>query len=247
MADGDVEYGGRADEQVKVRGFRIELGEVEAAVAAHPTVREVVVLAREGGEGSAAGGEGGGGDKTLVAYVVGREGVEVEASELRRHVKERVPEYMVPSAFVMLEMLPLTAHGKVDRRALPEPGVVPGVRGEGYVEPRTATEGVIAGVWAEVLGVERVGAHDDFFELGGHSLLATQVVSRVREVLRVELPLRALFEATTVAGLAEVLIANEARPGLTEKVAQIIKRVEGISADETAEALQRKRTERESA
>ncbi|HEX2188234.1 MAG TPA: phosphopantetheine-binding protein, partial [Longimicrobiaceae bacterium] len=189
LADGTLEYLGRLDEQVKIRGFRIELGEIEARLAEHPGVREAVVLAREDVPG----------DRRLVAYVVG----EVEADALRAHVRQGLPEYMVPSAFVVLDRLPLTANGKVDRRALPAPELASAE--ERYVAPRTPTEEVLAGIWAEVLGIERVGVEESFFDLGGHSLLATRVVSRVRELFSVELPLRALFEGPTVAEMARVL------------------------------------------
>ncbi|HEX8695435.1 MAG TPA: amino acid adenylation domain-containing protein, partial [Longimicrobium sp.] len=186
MADGTLEYLGRLDVQVKVRGFRIELGEIEVRLAEHPEVREAVVLAREDPPG----------DRRLVAYVVG----EVETDVLRAYLRQSLPEYMVPSAFVVLEALPLTPNGKVDRKALPAPELASAE--ERYVAPRTPVEEVLAGIWAEVLRLERVGVRDNFFELGGHSLLATRVVSRVRAVFDVELPLRAIFEAPTVARLA---------------------------------------------
>ncbi|HZI17117.1 MAG TPA: phosphopantetheine-binding protein, partial [Pyrinomonadaceae bacterium] len=174
--------------QVKIRGFRIELGEVEAALAQHGSVRECVTVVREGAAG----------DKRLVAYVVGAGGP-VAADDLSDHVRRRLPEYMVPSAFVVLDALPLNANGKVDRRALPAPEA----GGVAYEPPRTAVQELLAGVWAEVLGVERVGLHDNFFRLGGHSLLATQVVLRVREVFGANLPLRLIFELPTVAAIAE--------------------------------------------
>jgi amino acid adenylation domain-containing protein len=191
LPDGNVEFLGRVDQQVKVRGFRIEPGEVEAALAAHPRVRQAVVVVREEA-----------GERRLVAYVVG----EGEPGELRRHLLERLPDYMVPAAFVTLDALPLTAHGKVDRRALPAPETArPEARS--YVPPRGPIEEMLAGLWAEVLGAERVGVHDDFFDLGGHSLLATQAVSRARVAFGVELPLRALFDRPTVAGFAAVVEA----------------------------------------
>ncbi|HEV3051001.1 MAG TPA: amino acid adenylation domain-containing protein, partial [Longimicrobium sp.] len=186
MADGTLEYLGRLDEQVKIRGFRIELGEIEVRLAEHPEVREAVVLAREDVPG----------DRRLVAYVVGA----ARAEALRAHMRQSLPEYMVPAAFVPLDRLPLTANGKVDRKALPAPEL--GSAEDRYVAPRTPVEEVLAGIWAEVLRLERVGVEESFFELGGHSLLATRVVSRVRDVFAIELPLRALFEGPTVAELA---------------------------------------------
>ncbi|HEU0079849.1 MAG TPA: condensation domain-containing protein, partial [Longimicrobiaceae bacterium] len=195
MADGTLEYLGRLDEQVKIRGFRIELGEIEVRLAEHPEVREAVVLAREDVPG----------DRRLVAYVVGA----VDADALRSHMRQGLPEYMVPSAFVVLDRLPLTANGKVDRKALPAPELASAE--DGYVAPRTPVEEVLAGIWAEVLRLERVGVHDSFFDLGGHSLLATRVVSRVRAVFATELPLRALFEGPTVAELARAVEGERRR------------------------------------
>ncbi len=197
LADGNLEFVGRFDDQAKVRGFRVEPAEIEAALAEHPAVREAAVVVREDAPG----------DKRLVGYVVpaachgaGGGGTCVPPEELRRHLRERLPEHMVPGAFVALESLPLTPNGKLDRRALPAPAHGPAE--EGYAAPGTPAEEVLAGIWGEVLGVERVGVRDSFFSLGGHSLLAMRVVSRVRQSLGVELPLRALFEAPTVEALA---------------------------------------------
>jgi amino acid adenylation domain-containing protein/non-ribosomal peptide synthase protein (TIGR01720 family) len=201
-ADGTLDYLGRLDAQVKVRGFRIELGEIEAALRGHDSVRECVVVVREDAPG----------DRRLVAYVVGA----VDADELRAHLRRGLPEYMVPAAFVAMDALPLTANGKLDRRALPAPAAAE----DAYVAPRTPTEEVVAGVWAEVLRLDRVGVDESFFALGGHSLLATRVVSRIREVLGAELPLRALFEAPTVAELAARVEAlrGDAQPRLAPVV-----------------------------
>ncbi|HEX9935942.1 MAG TPA: amino acid adenylation domain-containing protein, partial [Longimicrobium sp.] len=187
LPDGSLEFHGRADEQVKVRGFRIEPGEIESALLAHPSVREAVVLAR--GEDEA---------KRLVAWVVA-DGA--DAAALRAHLLAHLPDYMVPAAFVFMDALPLTRHGKVDRRALPEPAATD-LAGAGYLAPRTPTEELLAAVWAELLGAARVGVDDGFFELGGHSLLATRVASRVRDTLGVELPVRAVFEHPTLGALA---------------------------------------------
>jgi hypothetical protein len=179
---------GRTDDQVKIRGFRIEPGEVEAVLSQRAEVREAVVVVREDAPG----------DRRLVAYVVAEE--EASPAELRAHLTGRLPEYMVPSAFVRLESLPLTPSGKVNRRALPAPEYEAGAGR--YVAPRTPVEEVLAGIWAEVLRLERVGVGETFFELGGHSLLATKVASRIRAAFGVELPLRAFFEGPTVAALA---------------------------------------------
>jgi amino acid adenylation domain-containing protein len=188
--DGTLEYFGRTDFQVKVRGFRIEPGEVEAALREHPGVRDAVVVAREDAPG----------ERRLVAYLLPREGAEAASPhELRAWLRERLPEPMVPSAFVALEELPLTASGKTDRRALPAPDA-PAARE--HVAPRGEMEERVAALFAEVLGVERVGAHDDFFDLGGHSLLATRVAARLHKLTGVEVPVRVLFESPTVAGVA---------------------------------------------
>ncbi|MBV8858951.1 MAG: amino acid adenylation domain-containing protein [Acidobacteria bacterium] len=192
LADGRVEYVGRSDHQVKVRGFRIELGEIEAVLASHPSVREAVAVVREDVPG----------DKRIVAYLVGKEGPAAPAAELRAHLKEGLPEYMIPSNFVTLDALPLTPNGKVDRKALPAPAASAHEPGERGAAPRTPVEEVLAGIWSEVLGVGGVSTRDNFFELGGHSLLVAQVVSRVRAAFQVELPLRAIFESPTVSELA---------------------------------------------
>jgi amino acid adenylation domain-containing protein len=193
LPDGNIDYLGRIDNQVKLRGFRIEPGEIETVLARHPAVRETVVLRREDDPG----------DVRLVAYIVPRREPAAIPTDLRSFLKRTLPEYMVPSAFVLLDSLPLTPSGKVDRKALPAPDRSrPGME-EGYVAPRNPIEELIAEIWAEVLRLEKVGIQDNFFDLGGHSLLATQVASRMRESLQVEFPLRALFEKPTVSELAE--------------------------------------------
>ncbi|WP_164003055.1 non-ribosomal peptide synthetase, partial [Pyxidicoccus caerfyrddinensis] len=203
LADGQIEYLGRADFQVKVRGLRIELGEIESALEQQPSVQQAVVMAREDKAG----------DKRLVAYVLGRGGPEVvKAGALRERLLEKLPEYMVPSAFVVLEAFPLTPSGKADRKALPAPES--SASAPEYVAPRTPTEELLAGLFAQLLRVPRVGVHDSFFELGGHSLLATQLVSRVRSTFGTELPLRALFEAPTLQELASRIdFARTSGPG----------------------------------
>jgi amino acid adenylation domain-containing protein len=211
--DGELEFLGRLDHQVKIRGFRIELGEIEAALETHPQVESAVVTAR--GEESA---------RKLVAYLVARGGVgtPLSATDLREYLGHRLPDPMIPSAWVLLDALPLTPNGKVDRRALPVPeGSIPSLR-PAYVAPRTALEEMLAGIWSEVLGMERVGVQDNFFTLGGQSLLATQVVSRLGEALEIEVPLRRLFEAPTVAGLAAGLLRDSASPDELNRAAELV-------------------------
>jgi amino acid adenylation domain-containing protein len=213
LPDGNIEFFGRIDRQVKIRGFRIELGEIEALLNQHPLVGENVVVVREDTPG----------DKGLVAYVVptGYQGQhEISHSsllsndaaistqaipQLRQFLKERLPEYMMPSAFVLMESLPLTPNGKVDRQALPVPDTSTSELEVSFVPPRTPTEQIVADIWADVLRREQVGIYDNFFDLGGHSLLATQVISRLREAFKIDLPLRSLFENPTVNNLVEQL------------------------------------------
>jgi surfactin family lipopeptide synthetase C len=202
LPDGNLEFVGRADRQVKVRGFRIELGEIESVLGAHDAVREAVVTVREDATG---GGR-------LVAYIVTESesegaGRAPSADELRVYASERLPEYMTPSAFVMLERLPLTPSGKVDRRSLPEPEAFGAGRGDAapYQPPETETEKEVAGIWSEVLGVEQVGVNDNFFDLGGHSLMVMQVLARMRASFGVELELPVFFGAPTVRGVAEAI------------------------------------------
>ncbi len=203
-ADGVLEFLGRADAQVKVRGFRIEPGEIEAALVGYGGITQAAVIARDDGAGG----------KRLVAYVVGSGEAGVpSASELRGHLGSRLPDYMVPSAYVALARLPLTPNGKLDRAALPAPELRGGKERR---LPRTPQEEILCGLFAEVLGVERVGIDESFFELGGHSLLATRLISRVRATLDVELAIRSLFEAPTVEGLAKRVVTEGgvARAGL---------------------------------
>jgi amino acid adenylation domain-containing protein len=192
-----IEFLGRRDHQVKIRGFRIELGEIESALADHPGVREAVALARQDGPGG----------KRLVAYAVARCEPGPTPDELRRHLAARLPEYMVPSAFVALPALPLTANGKVDRGALPVPEQARPEALQPAAAPGDLFQETLAAVWAEVLGREQIAPTDDFFELGGDSLLATHLVSRLREVFGVELPVRKVFEAPALTGLATELAA----------------------------------------
>ena len=196
--DGELEFLGRKDHQVKVRGYRVELGEIESVLNGHPQVAESVVLARAGGDGEETG-------TRLVGYLVRATEQAVNVSKLRAYLQEKLPEYMVPGQFVLLEELPLNANGKVDRQGLPAPDQTRPELEEGYVAARTAEEEILVGIFQQVLKLEQVGIHDNFFSLGGHSLLATQVVSRIRQSFNLELPLRSFFETPNVAGLANSL------------------------------------------
>ncbi len=222
-ADGAIEFLGRLDHQVKVRGFRIELGEIEACLLTHPAVRQAVVVARR--ESREAAG------LRLVAYVVERNGAEIPAAELRSYLAARLPEPMVPRTFVALPALPLGPNEKVDRARLPQPG--DDRSAAAYVSPESANELLIAEVWRQVLGVERIGIHDNFFDLGGHSLLAAEVHGKLRERLQIDLPLLDLFQHPTVHALAGRLSAGEPQaPDLSGRIDQ---------AHQESRAIQRRR------
>jgi len=192
LPDGNIEFLGRSDYQVKIRGYRIELGEVEAALEQHPVIRQAVVCAQEDIQGH----------KRLVAYVVLSKETALSLHTLRSFLQTKLPDYMVPAAFVVLDALPLTPNGKIDRQALPAPDQTRPPLCEAFVAPRTPAEELLVDIWAPVLGVESVGIHDNFFALGGHSLLVMKVVSRLRQVFQVDVPLQSLFDAPTVASLA---------------------------------------------
>jgi len=212
--DGQVEFLGRQDDQVKIRGFRVEIGEIEALLVQHPAVSQAAVMVREPRPG----------DQRLVAYLVpAAPETPPEISHVRDFLQERLPVYMLPAAFVLLEGLPLTPNGKVNRKVLPAPDWSSQVWGETYVAPRTPLEETLVEIWAQVLGMDaaRISVQDNFFDLGGHSLLATQVVSRVRDGLKVDLPLRRIFEAPSVAALARVVeegLAGQAGPAVSRQV-----------------------------
>ncbi|HWN42369.1 MAG TPA: amino acid adenylation domain-containing protein [Thermoanaerobaculia bacterium] len=195
LPSGDLEYLGRRDDQVKIRGFRVEPEEVGTVLARHPAVKDCIVLVRDDGPVG----------KRLVGYatlVPGSSGISARVKDLRDFLRESLPDHMIPAGLVLMDSLPLTSNGRVDRRALPDPASDRPETGGGFVAPQTAAEEILEGIWCEVLGVPRAGVNDNFFDLGGHSLLGTQVVSRVREQLRVELPLRAIFESPTLSSLA---------------------------------------------
>ncbi|MEW6735278.1 MAG: amino acid adenylation domain-containing protein, partial [Acidobacteriota bacterium] len=193
LPNGEIEFLGRVDHQVKIRGFRIELGEIEAVLSKHPAVRECVVLAREDTAN----------EKRLVGYVVPNNSDTITINNLRHFIAEKLPDYMIPAAFVLLDTFPQTPSGKIDRRALPAPDAARPQLVEAYTSSRNKIEEILVSIWTEILGIVNIGIHDNFFDLGGRSLNATQVMSRVKKVFNIELPLQSLFESPTVAGLAE--------------------------------------------
>ena len=192
LPDGNIEFLGRNDYQVKIRGYRVELGEVEVAIEQHPAIRQAIVCTQEDIQGN----------KRIVAYGVLSQETSLSLHTLRSFLQTKLPDYMVPAAFIVLDALPLTPNGKIDRQALPAPDQKQPPWVDALVAPRTPTEELLAGIWARVLGLESVGMHDNFFALGGHSLLVMQVIARLRQVFQVNVPLRALFDAPTVASLA---------------------------------------------
>jgi len=226
LPTGDIEFLGRLDSQVKLRGFRIELGEIEAILTRHPGVREALVLLREDMPG----------DRRLVAYIVPDRQPAPPSSALRRSLQEHLPAYMVPAVFVVLETLPLTPNGKVDRRALPAPESGRLASEGTFVAPRTPVEEALAAIWSQVLGLEQVSIYDNFFDLGGHSLKAAQLMSRLRDTLQVELPLRAIFATPTVAGLADAVIQRQIEETGPEDVVRVLAELEGLS-DEDAQRI----------
>jgi amino acid adenylation domain-containing protein len=230
--DGAIEYIGRADSQVKVRGYRIELGEIEAALGANKAVEEAVVTVREDTPG----------DKRLVAYVVPREGSDDwSIPAARSYLRENLPEYMIPSSFVLIEKLPLTPNGKIDRLALPAPEQARPEMDTLYVAPRTEIEEAMAAIWADVLAVHRVGVYDNFFELGGHSLLMTQLLSRISEAFGVEISLRSLFEFPTLEEMTNLVNARLIEQEDSEEMVRLLAELKQLSPDEVSMMLEAER------
>src|SRR5271165_1991035 len=194
LPSGAIEFLGRLDHQVKIRGFRVELGEIESVLATHPAVREAMALARADDPD----------EKRLVAYLIMKEGEPPKDSELRGLLRAKLPEYMIPSAFVILDRLPLTPNGKVNRQALPRPDLR-SLNPAEFVAPSTQMEKAVAGIWRQALGVERVGLHENFFDLGGHSLLAVRVIGQINKTLKVNLNVPVFFQNPTIEGLARAL------------------------------------------
>jgi hypothetical protein len=227
LTDGRLEYVGRLDHQVKIRGFRIELGEIETVLSQQPGVMQCVVVARENLSS----------EKRLVAYLrcdsTTENPLEV-TTRLKAELKKRLPDYMVPPFFVFLQSFPMTPNGKIDRNALPEPESNPTESLFDYVAPRTPVEEKLAGIWADVLGLPRVGIHDNFFQLGGHSLLALRTVSRTQQLLDVDLPLAALFENPTVATLAVRVVEEQMALFEGNELADLLDEIESYSEIEDA-------------
>jgi amino acid adenylation domain-containing protein len=237
LPDGNIEFLGRIDHQVKIRGFRIELGEIEAVLAQHPAVKQSVVLAKEDIPG----------DKRLVAYVNLYQGQTTGTKELHSFLKSRLPHYMMPSTFVLLDALPLTPNGKVDRHALPTPDYNRTNWEETFVAPRTPTEQLIADIWAKVLGLERISVKDNFLELGGHSLLATQIIAQMQDVFQLELSFNTFFQNLTIASLSSIVTRKQGKnpTNYTNKIAiinqvnaeQILGQIEQLSDEEVDSLL----------
>jgi len=227
LHDGNIEFLGRIDHQLKIRGFRVEPAEIESVLRKHPGVQQGLVMAREDQPG----------DKRLVAYVVPALGVAPTSEALRHFLAAQLPDYMIPSAFVMLDSLPLTPNGKIDRRALPAPEQARLSGDREVVAARNPIEEKLIAIWSDVLGVEPIGVCDNFFELGGHSLLATQVIARVRSAFQIQVPLRSLFETPTIAGLAEVIAQLQSEAGIDEELDRMLAELEGLSEEEVEKLL----------
>ena len=218
---------GRKDFRVKIRGYSVELSEIDVALLDHPVIKEAVVVAQQEVSSS----------KQLVAYVVPAKRPVPNVSELRSFLKEKFPDYMIPSVFMMLDTLPLTPSGKVDRRALPAPGCGRPNLSNAFVPARTPLEEVLAGIWAEVLSLDQVGIHDNFFDLGGHSLAATRVVSRVIDRFKVDLPIKTLFDSPTVADMAMIITQNQVEKAGDERLARMLGELDAMSDEEVKRFL----------
>ena len=232
LPSGNIEFLGRVDHQIKLRGHRIELGEIEAVLEQHPGVRDVVVVAHEYTPS----------DKRLIAYVVPRQGFAPTTGELHVFIKARLPDHMMPGAFVFLDMLPLTTNGKVDRRVLSLPDMSRSDLSVAFVAPRNPAEEVLAVIWSEVLRVDRVGVYDNFFVLGGHSLLAARVISQIRDALQVDVTLRTLFEKPTLAELTEAILNDPVGRDKVDRRAQLFLKLSQLSSDQVETLLSEKRS-----
>ena len=229
LANGELEFAGRTDHQVKVRGYRIELGEIEAVLSRYQGINDVVVTVREDEQL----------DKYLVAYIVSA-GEPPSSTELRAHLKASLPHHMIPSAFVVLNELPRTPNGKVDRRSLPAPDGVEQKPEAVYVSPRTSVEEALAGIWSNILRVERVGVADNFFELGGHSILAIRLLAQIEEAFQIKLPLRSLFEEPTIEGMERLMQADASQRERIQQTAELLLKLASMSDSELESTLTEK-------
>jgi acyl-coenzyme A synthetase/AMP-(fatty) acid ligase/acyl carrier protein len=227
LPKGDIEYLGRIDDVVKVRGYRIELGEVETILNQHPQIAQAIATV----QGETAR------EKYLAAYFIPRPGETVNQVELRHFLENWLPDYMIPSAFVVMESFQLSPNGKVDRKVLPIPDKNPLSLTQNYVAPRTAIEEVLAVIWAEILEVERVGIEDDFFLLGGHSLKAIQLISKIRQTLEIEVSVRQLFNHSTISQLTQVMIELVGNEGLLNEIAVTVQEISRLSPEEVQALL----------
>jgi acyl-coenzyme A synthetase/AMP-(fatty) acid ligase/acyl carrier protein len=226
LTDGNLEFLGRIDNQVKIRGFRIELGEIETILTNHSEIREAIVTIREDVPGN----------KSLVAYIV-PQNYQLTAHDVRNFLSQKLPNYLIPNAFVFLDKFPLTPNGKINRLGLPAPNISQQNFGIEFVAPRTSTERELATIWTEVLQLTKVGVYDNFFELGGHSLLATQLISRLKETFEIEFPFRYLFENPTISQLAEKVVNQQIELVKTDELAQILGEIDELSDEEAAQQL----------
>ena len=222
LPDGNIEFYCRIDNQVKIRGYRIELGEVESVLAQHPAIQQAVVIAREDTPG----------DRRLVAYCVATADSNPLPHDLRSYLKHKLPDYMIPSTFVLLDSLPLAPNGKLDRKALMAPDGGRPELDDGFAAPRNSVEETLANIWAKALRLDKVGIHDNFFDLGGHSLLATQVMSRMQNAFSVELPLRQMFESPTVVELAIIITETQQKCGSDTQQAQILRELDSMTEED---------------
>jgi acyl carrier protein len=229
LPDGCLIHLGRKDFQVKIRGFRVEVAEVEGALLSLPQVREAVVVAREDRPG----------ERRLVAYLVPTARPAPTVSVLRKALADALPDYMVPAAFVVLDAVPKTPGGKVDRRALPAPGRARPDLDQPLVAPRTPVEAAVCSIWAEILDLDEIGVHDNFFELGGHSLAAGRIITRMAETFHADLPLRALFETPTVAAIAAAIAVHRAREAERTAQERLLAELEQLPEDEVNRLLAR--------
>jgi amino acid adenylation domain-containing protein len=229
--DGNIEFLGRADDQVKIRGFRIELGEISSQLKSHPDVTQTLVTTHEVAPG----------DIRLIAYVQNKHDHSISIKELREFLEHRLPGYMVPNLFIILDNIPLLPNGKINRKALPHPDFSERIMDTKYQAPGSFTEKLVARFWGEVLGINNIGLKDNFFELGGHSLLATKIVSRIREVYKVELPFKVFFQEPTVEKVSNYINNQDVTNGRSEKISEILLKIKSMSDEEIQEAIRNKK------